>query len=208
MSISASRENLDDLDRRVTALEQDIGACACLSSAELEDWTEWRSSWRAELSHLRDQIDGVENGMRAASLGGILAVGLAETVLDRRLATIDGEADTWAAELGTWQRRAASKGASLTTPGEPPALGLPWVTIGVVALAAVVVGGGAYYLATRSAPRVKRNPRRRYYTVILPSGAELRERTKEDAVRAALGSGGSAVGPRGWLVTRGELVCD
>jgi len=160
MTIGASRENLDDLDRRVTALEHDVGACECLTSSELSDWTEWRSSWRAELAHLRDQIDGVENGMRAASLGGILAIGVAETVLDSRLATINREADTWAAELGTWQRRAAAKGANLTTPGEPPGLGLPWKTIGVVALAAVVVGGGTYYLATRSAP-MKRNGRRR-----------------------------------------------
>ena len=157
-AVSTARENLEDFDRRITSLEHDIGACACLSGAELDEWSSWRSSARAYLREAADRVGGLQNALNAASVGGILAVAAAEVYTDREAADVDRRTGAYSAELATWQQRAASKGANLTTPGAPPSLGLPWVTIGVVALVAVGLGAGAWYVY---APRrTRRNPRR------------------------------------------------
>jgi hypothetical protein len=159
-AVGAARENLDDLDRRVTALEHDIGACACLSPAELDDWSSWRAGAREYLREASDRVSGLQNALNAASVAGMIAVGAAEVWTDREAADVDRRTGAYSAELATWQQRAASKGATLTTPGAPPAFALPWTTIGVVALVAVGLGAGAWYVyRPRTANRAPRkNP--------------------------------------------------
>lgn len=160
MTVAKTRAHLDDIDRRVVALEQDLGRCACLSPGELDAWAKFRTDWRGRLVELRAEVDHVSQGLAASVLGGVLVQGAAESYAATVLDGIDRDADGWAAELGTWQQRAASRGANLTTPGEPAGLGVPWFTIGVVAVAVVAVGAGAWYVY-RPRMLVMENPRRR-----------------------------------------------
>lgn len=155
MDLSDTRDHLTDIDERVTALEGDIGRCdGCLSSAELSDWSTWRTRWRADLIQLRARVDQIGSALQAASLGGVLVVGAAESVATKALADVDRDADRWGNELTTWQQRAAAKGATLTAPGSAPALGLPWTTIAVIgAGVAAVVGLAVYTSRTRTRKR-------------------------------------------------------
>jgi len=159
LSTAATKAHLDDIDRRVTALEGDIGSCSCLSASELEEWAAWRSSWRSHLSDLRRRVEGVEQGLTVAAAAGAIGMAAAESYGGNVLAAIDADASQWGGELATWQQRVAARGGSLTTPGAAPGLGVPWVTIGLVAAVAVGLGAGAWYVyGPARAPR--RNPRR------------------------------------------------
>ena len=156
-AIGDAQAGLDDFDRRVVALEQDIGRCACLEPAEVTDWAAWRSDARAYLRISGDRLSGLENTLSAAAVVGVLALGVAESYTDREAADVDRQTATWAAELGTWSQRVAARGGSLTAPGAPPSLGLPWLTIGVVLLGVVAVGATVWYVKR---PPKRRNPRR------------------------------------------------
>jgi hypothetical protein len=157
MTVATTRAHLDDVDRRVVALEQDLGRCACLTPAELDGWAKFRTDWRSKLVELRSTVDHVGQGLSAAAVGGVVLQGAAESYASNVLAGVDQEADGYAAELGTWQQRAAARGANLTTPGAPPGMGLPWVTIALVAVGVVAVGAGAWYVyGARAKP--KKNP--------------------------------------------------
>ena len=159
MSVATTRAHLDDLDRRVTALEQDIGRSGCLPPGELDTWAKFRADWRGKLLELRATVDHTAEGLAASVVGGALLQGAAESYASAVLADVDQEADGYGAELGTWQQRAANRGCSLTTPGAPPGLGVPWVTIAIVGVAVLAVAGGAYYVYAPKKPRL--NPRRR-----------------------------------------------
>lgn len=162
--LSDTRDNLDDIDARVTALEGDIGACACLSAKQLDDWATWRSDWRRKKTDLDDQIDGVENALNAATIGGVLVAGAAESAAAYRFNQIDAEAARWSSELGVWQQTVAAKGGTLSGPAAPSGSSLvPWTTITAVGLGALLVLGVGVWAVTRKAPRVQvaKNPRRR-----------------------------------------------
>lgn len=148
MSLSSARAGLTDLDERIIALEADIGRCACLDSAKLDEWASWRNDAHAYVAISRDRLAGVENALNAATLGGPIALGAAETYSDHEASGVEHRTEGWAAELGTWQQQVAAKGGALTAPGAPPGWSLPWTTIGVLA-ALVVVGVGVSVYAVR-----------------------------------------------------------
>jgi len=205
-AISDARAGLADFDRRVVALEQDIGSCACLEPAEVTDWAGWRQDARAYLRISGDRLAGLENTLNAATLGGVLALGVAESYTDREAADVERQTASWAAELGTWSQRVAARGGKLTAPGAPPSMGLPWMTIGAVLLGVVAVGAGVWYVKRpRRAPR--KNPTRRYF-VQHRGGGVSSYASKSTAVSVALGEGTHAGGPRGWIVRGGELLCE
>jgi hypothetical protein len=107
-------------------------------------------------------VDHTAQALAASAAGGVLIQGAAESYAGNVLAEVEADADGWAAELATWQRRAAARGASLTTPGAPPGLGLPWLTIALVGVAVVGVGVGAWYWYGPKARRpIRRNPKKR-----------------------------------------------
>jgi len=154
MSLATTREHLDDIDRRVVAVEHDLGTCSACGDL-LEEWSAWRNRWRSHLLELRATVDHSAQALSAAAVGGVFLQGAAESLASEVLADVDRDADGWAAELANWQRRAAARGASLTTPGAPPGVGLPWLTIAVVGVAVVGVGVGAWYWY---GPKIRRNP--------------------------------------------------
>jgi hypothetical protein len=168
-AIGDAQAGLADFDRRVVALEQDIGRCACLEPAEVTDWAAWRQDARAYLRIAGDRLAGLENTLRAATVAGVVAVGVAESFTDREAADVDRQTATWAAELGTWSQRVAARGGSLTAPGAPPSLGLPWLTIGLVLLGVVAVGAGVYYVK-----RPRRSPKRRNPAASFRKGEAVR----------------------------------
>jgi len=162
MTVGTTREHLSDVDRRVVALEQDIGRCACLAPNELDGWAKFRSDWRTHLVELRADVDHVADGLAAAGVfGGVVGMAAAESYANTVLGEIDRDVDGWAAELGTWQQRVASRGGNLTTPGQPPGMGVPWITIGIVGLVVVAGGAGAWYVygPKRSAASERRRTR-------------------------------------------------
>jgi alpha-beta hydrolase superfamily lysophospholipase len=155
MSTGQALRALDDTDRRVTALEQDIGSCGCLTRGELDDWAAWRDRWRAFLRASKDRIAGLENALSAAALGGVIATAAAESYVNGELADIEEERAAAAAELGTWQQQAAARGAKLSPPrGE--ASTFPWITVLAFAAVSAAVAGAAYVVYVR--PRTRKNP--------------------------------------------------
>jgi len=206
-AIADAREGLADLDRRVVALEQDIGSCACLQPAEVTDWAGWRQDARAYMRISSDRLAGLENTLSAATIGGVLALGVAESFTDREASDVDRQTATWAAELGTWSQRVASRGGTLTAPGAPPSMGLPWMTIGGVLAAALVVGAGVWYVKRPQRRTTRKNPTKRYFVQHRGGGVSLYA-SKSTAVSVALEEGTHAGGPRGWIVRGGELLCE
>jgi hypothetical protein len=159
MGTGDALRSLEDTDRRVTALEQDIGSCGCLTRAELDDWAAWRARWRAFLHASKDRIAGLENALSAAALGGVIATAAAESYVNGELADVEAERATFAAELGTWQQQAAARGAKLSPPrGE--ASTFPWITVGLFVLTTAAVAGGAYVVYARPVRRSRLRPQR------------------------------------------------
>lgn len=166
----AGRE-LDDVDRRITALEHDIGQCASLPAATLSEWSTWRQNARSYLLSAHRHVDALDQALQVAGAAGIIGLGAAETYTEHEAALIHADTAKVSAELGTWQQRVAAQGCSLSTPGAPPGWDLPWTTIAVVlgalgvagVLTVVVMRRASASSIARSLPRasVRRRARRR-----------------------------------------------
>lgn len=148
MTPGDARRALDDTDRRVTSLEQDIGTCGCFTRTELDAWAAWRARWRAFLLSSRDRISGLENALSAAALAGVIATAAAESYVAGKLGQVEAERAAFAAELGTWQQQAGARGAKLSPPrGEESTF--PWITVLLFGLTTAAVAGGAYVVYSR-----------------------------------------------------------